>query len=77
MSLGATEIGLVEYNITGPEVRVLYRLVRVIENEMGRIKGTVGGKNDLNEPVIRTRVEIDQDRARRAGVNSKSIAFLF
>ncbi len=74
MSLGATEIGLVEYNITGPEVRVLYRLARVIENEMNRIKGTVGVKNDWNEPVIRTRVEIDQDRARRAGVSSKSIA---
>jgi len=74
MSLGATEIGLVEYNIIGPEVTVLYRLARVIENEMNRIKGTVGVKNDWNEPVIRTRVEIDQDRARRAGVNSKSIA---
>jgi len=74
MSLGATEIGLVEYSIIGPEVTVLYRLARVIENEMNRIKGTVGVMNDWNEPVIRTRVEIDQDRARRAGVNSKSIA---
>jgi len=74
MSLGASEIGLVEYRIIGPDVTVLYRLARSIENEMNRVKGTVGVMNDWNEPVIRMRVEIDQDRARRAGVSSKSIA---
>lgn len=74
MSLGASEIGIVEYKVIGPDVTVLYRLARVIENEMNKIKGTTGVTNDWNEPVIRTRVEIDQDRARRAGVSSKSIA---
>ena len=74
MFLGASEIGLVEYRIIGPDVTVLYRLARAIENEMNRINGTVGVTNDWNEPVIRTRVKIDQDRALRAGVSSKSIA---
>jgi multidrug efflux pump subunit AcrB len=74
MSLGAGEIGLVEYRIIGPDITTLYRLSRTIENEMNRIEGTVGVMNDWNEPVIRTLVEIDQDRASRAGVTSKSIA---
>ncbi|MGV7220479.1 MAG: efflux RND transporter permease subunit [Nitrospinales bacterium] len=74
MSLGAGEIGLVEYRIIGPDITTLYRLARTVENEMNGIEGTVGVMNDWNEPVIRTRVEIDQDRASRAGVTSKSIA---
>ncbi len=74
MSLGAAEIGLVEYRIIGPNVVGQYRLARSIENHMLDIEGTLGVTNDWNEPVIRTRVEIDQDRARRAGVSSKSIA---
>lgn len=74
MSLGAGEIGIVEYKITGQDVTKLYRIARSIENEMNGISGTVDVKNDWNEPVIRTRVEVDQDRARRAGVTSKSIA---
>jgi multidrug efflux pump subunit AcrB len=74
MSLGAGEIGLVEYRIIGHDITTLYRLARTIENEMNKIEGTVGVMNDWNEPVIRTRVEIDQDRASRAGVTSKSIA---
>lgn len=74
MSLGAGEIGLVEYRIIGSDVTELYRIGRTIENEMRQIEGSVGVTNDWGEPVIRMRVNIDQDRARRAGVNSKSIA---
>lgn len=74
MSLGAGEIGLVEYRIFGPDVTTLYRLGRQIEDKMRSIKGSVGVTNNWGEPVIRMRVNIDQDRARRAGVTSKSIA---
>ena len=74
MSLGAGEIGLVEYRIIGPDVTTLYRLGRTLENRMLSIKGSVGITNDWGEPVIRMRVNIDQDRARRAGVTSNSIA---
>jgi len=74
MSLGSGEIGLVEYRVFGPDVTTLYRLGAQIENKMRSIKGSVGVTNDWGEPVIRMRVNIDQDRARRAGVTSKSIA---
>lgn len=74
MSLGAGEIGIVEYKIIGPDIATLYRFARSIENRMYQLEGTIGITNDWNEPVIRTRVNIDQDRARRAGVSSKSIA---
>lgn len=74
MSLGAGEIGIVEYRIVGPEVKTLYQLGRQIEDAMRDIPGSVGVTNDWGEPVIRMRVNIDQDRARRAGVSSQSIA---
>jgi multidrug efflux pump subunit AcrB len=74
MSLGASDIGIVEYRVVGPDVRMLYKISRDIEEKMLSIKGSTGISNDWNEPVIRTRVEVDQDRARRAGVTSKSIA---
>ncbi len=74
MSLGAGEIGLVEYRVIGSDVTTLYRLGQQIENKMNSIKGSVGVTDDWGEPVIRTRVNIDQTRARRAGVTSQSIA---
>jgi multidrug efflux pump subunit AcrB len=74
MSLGAGEIGLVEYRVIGPDVTTLYRLGRSIENKLHNIEGSIGVMNDWGEPVIRMRVDIDQDRARRAGVTSKGIA---
>lgn len=74
MSLGAGEIGLVEYRIIGPDVTTLYKLGRTIEDQMRSVPGSVGIVNDWGEPVIRMRVNIDQDRARRAGVTSQGIA---
>jgi multidrug efflux pump len=74
MSLGAGEIGFVEYRIIGPDVTTLYRIGRTIEDKMKSIEGSVGVTSDWGGPVIRMRVNIDQNRARRAGVTNKSIA---
>jgi len=74
MSLGAGEIGLIEYRIIGSDVSTLYTLGQKIQDELRRIEGTANIASDWNEPVIRTRVKIDQDRALRAGITTKSIA---
>lgn len=74
MSLGAGEIGLVEYRVIGSDVTTLYRIGRTIQDHMSTLDGSVGVRDDWGEPVIRMRVNIDQDRAARAGVTSKSIA---
>ena len=74
MSLGAGEIGLVEYRIMGPEINTLYRVGRSIEDKMHTIPGSTDIGNDWGEPVYRMLVHVDQDRARRAGVSSQAIA---
>jgi len=74
MSLGAGEIGLVEYRIMGPDVATLFRLSQKFENIMKGFSGSVGVMNDWGQPVIRIKVEVDQNRARRANISSESIA---
>ena len=74
MSLGAGEIGLVEYRIIGPDVTELYKIGANIEQKMKAVEGSVGISQDWTEPALRIRINIDQDRARRAGVTSQSIA---
>lgn len=74
MSLGASEIGLVEYRIVGSEITELFQVGRIIKEEMQSIPGSVGITDDWGEPIIRMKVNVDQERARRAGVTSQSIA---
>jgi len=74
MWLGSKEIGLVEYRISGPDVAKLYELSAVVEAQFKNIPGTYSIQNDWQSPVVRIKVEIDQDRASRSGVSSESIA---
>lgn len=72
--LGAAEIGLVEYRVVGSDIEQIYRIARQLENHILGIPGTRDAVNDWNEPVLRTRVDIDQVRALRAGVSSESVS---
>lgn len=74
MSLGAGEIGLLEYRIIGPDINTLYRIGRKIEDKMRTITGSMDVGNNWGEPIYRMQVHIDQDRASRAGVTSQAIA---
>lgn len=74
MFLGAKEIGLVEYRVIGPEAKELYEYAYKIEQAFKDIPGTVAILNDWQNPVSRISVDIDQLRARRAGVTSESVA---
>lgn len=74
MWLGSKEIGLVEYRISGPDVAKLYELSAIVEAQFKKVPGTYSIQNDWQSPVVRVKVEIDQDRASRSGVSSDSIA---
>lgn len=74
MFLGAKEIGLVEYRIKGADAGKLYAFAHDLEKALRDIAGTVAVRSDWQNPVPRIRVEIDQQRARRAGVTSESVA---
>lgn len=74
MWLSTTEKGLVEYRIKGESITELSRIAGQIETAFRAIPGSQNIKNDWETPTIKVRVEIDQARARRAGVTSEEIA---
>ena len=74
MFLGTKEIGLVEYRVIGADAGELYNIGYQIEKIFRDLDGAVGIKNDWQNPVSRISIDIDQQRARRAGVSSESIA---
>ena len=74
MFLGVKEIGLMEYRIIGPDAGELYKIGYEVEKAFRDLPGTVAVMNDWQNPVGYISVDIDQLRARRAGVTSESIA---
>jgi multidrug efflux pump subunit AcrB len=72
--LGANETGLIEVRISGPDHDKIYELGQKVEGALRDIPGTVGIYNDWENLVSKVFVDIDQPRARRAGVTSEEIA---
>ena len=72
--LGTAALGTVELQITGPDIATLRRLGAQVTDAFHRVAGTRAVRNDWENAVLKLRVDIDQERARRAGVNSEDIA---
>lgn len=74
MWMGGQEIGLLEYRISGPDTETLYKLAGKLEKTFHAKEGAIGISNDWQNPVVTLQVNIDQNRAQRANVSSKSVA---
>lgn len=72
--LGTAPLGTVEYRISGPEIGTLRQLGQQVSNAFYEIDSIQAVRNDWENPVLKIRVEIDQDRARHSGVTSQVIA---
>ena len=73
-SLGSSDSGTVAYRIYGPDEAVLKGLGEQIKEELRKVAGVVGVRDDWNNRVPRVEVQIDQAKARRLGVTSEDIA---
>ncbi len=74
MWFGSTEPGLVQFEIVGPRTDVLKGAANEILAALHEIPGTIGIKQDWENELLVLRVEVDQFRARRAGVTSADVA---
>jgi len=74
MWLGGTETGLIEFRLSGPDIRVLENQAEHLMAAMQEVPGTIDIKQDWNNRVFTAKAEVDQTRARRAGVTSKDVA---
>jgi len=74
MFLGASEPGILEIRLSGPNIDVLWEQAEQLKAGLRQIAGTLDIKDDWNNLVISTKVEVDQYRARRAGLTSQDVA---
>ncbi len=74
MWLGATEPGLVEIRVSGPDANVLFEKGRELEKAFLSILGSLDVKQDWENLRPKFRVLVDQQRARRAGLSSGEAA---
>lgn len=74
MWLGGTELGLVEYKVVGEDEQILRSIAKQIQTSLHEIPGTLGIENNWENSVPKIIIDIDQNRAQRAGVSSRDIA---
>jgi multidrug efflux pump subunit AcrB len=74
MWLGATETGLMQVRLSGPDTGVLKEQADQLMAALRKIPGIEDIKQDWNNRVFTARADVDQSRARRVGVTSKDVA---
>jgi multidrug efflux pump len=74
MWLGASETGLLEIRLSGPDMEILQKQAAQLMAALRKIPGTVDIKQDWNNLVFMGKIAVDQARANRAGVTSKDVA---
>ena len=71
---GGSEPGLVELRLIGPDGETLAGQAETIMAAYHAIPGTIGISQDWENKILKLAVEVDQTRARRAGVTSTDVA---
>lgn len=74
MWFGSTEPGLVAIRLVGPDASVLADRAERLQAAFHAVPGTVGIKHDWENKILKLVVDVDQTRARRAGVTSTDVA---
>lgn len=74
MWFGSTEPGVVQVRLIGPDKDVLLDRAGLLVGALHDVPGTIGIKQDWENKVLKLIVEVDQTRARRAGVTSSDVA---
>jgi multidrug efflux pump subunit AcrB len=74
MWLGGTETGLMEIRLSGPGIEVLQEQAEQLMAALRKIPGSLDIKQDWNNRVFTAMIDVDQNRARRAGVTSQDVA---
>ena len=74
MWLGPSEVGLLEVRLSGSDSEVLRAQAEQLMKALHNIAGTIDIRQDWNNLVFKLVAEVDQARARRAGVTSQEVA---
>ncbi len=72
--LGGSQLGTVQLRVTGDDLSELHHLSGQISDAFYSVDGVEAVRSDWENRVVTMRVEVDQDRAARAGVTSEAVA---
>jgi multidrug efflux pump subunit AcrB len=75
MWLGASEPGLMEIRLIGPDAEVLYEKGNQLMADLKAMPGTLNLRSDWQNKVLKVRVLVDQARASRAQISSRNVAY--
>ena len=76
LGMGPSESGIVEIEISGPELNRLMGLATQVEALFAEAPGMIQNENDWGNKIIRVVIDVDQDKARRLGITSESTSQL-
>lgn len=76
LSMGASESGTVEVKISGPQLDRLLAMAGEVEAMFRDAPDINQNENDWGEKIVKVLIDIDQDKARRTGISSESMAQL-
>jgi multidrug efflux pump subunit AcrB len=74
MFLGPSDSNKIDIQVIGPDRDVIFNAAQEVKNIMLSLNGTVEVKDDWENKVSQISVQIDQARAKRAGVTSADVA---
>lgn len=74
MFLGPSDSSLLEVQVKGPDRDVLYATAKEVEAILASLDGAIDIRHSWEARIPSLRIEVDQARARQAGITSEDIA---
>ncbi len=74
LSMGGSESGIVEIEITGPDADTMLAAAKKVETGFADVPGIIQNQNDWGNKSLKMVIDIAQDKARELGVTSKDIS---
>ncbi len=74
LSLGGAESGIVNIEISGPEIEQLLTLASTIEGKFHQAEGIVQNESDWGNKQLKVAINVAQDKARNYDITSENIS---
>ena len=74
LAMGAKESGVIDVEITGPDLDRLLQLGGAVEELFYGAPALVENQHDWGDKIVKVVIDVDQNRARRLGVSSDSLS---
>jgi multidrug efflux pump subunit AcrB len=74
MFLGPSDAKTIKIQVKGPDKKVIYEKAQQIMDLLHQVPNTINIRNDWENLIVKIDVQIDQHRAKRAGLTSTEIA---